>query len=115
MDAITDAPRTDDLTLYLERRLNAPRELVFDAWIDPLHLKRWSAPHGFEIPECGGEARDGGTWHATMRSPEGKLLRLVGTYREVMRGVSDARCAAAAAGPGRAWPGRPSRRSRSLR
>jgi uncharacterized protein YndB with AHSA1/START domain len=85
MDAITDAPRTDDLTLYLERRLNSPRDLVFDAWIDPLHLKRWSAPHGFEIPECGGEARAGGTWHATMRSPEGKLLRLVGTYREVVR------------------------------
>ncbi len=85
MDAITDAPRADELSLYLERRLAAPRELVFDAWVDPMHLRRWSAPHGFDIPDCGGEARPGGTWHATMRSPEGKLLRLVGTYREVVR------------------------------
>ena len=61
------------------------RELVFDAWVEPRHLRRWSAPHGFEIPECGGEARPGGRWHATMRSPEGKLLRLEGRYREVVR------------------------------
>jgi uncharacterized protein YndB with AHSA1/START domain len=85
MDTITDAPRTDAHTLYLERLLAAPRELVFDAWVDPMHLRRWSAPHGFEIPESGGEARPGGAWHATMRSPEGRLLRLVGTYREVVR------------------------------
>lgn len=84
MDTITEAPRTGAHTLYLERHLAAPRELVFDAWVDPVHIRRWSAPHGFDIPEAGGDARPGGSWHSTMRSPEGRLLRLVGTYREVV-------------------------------
>src|SRR5699024_1819698 len=83
MDTITDAPRTGH-ALYLERLLAAPRELVFQAWVDPVHIRRWSAPHGYEIPEAGGEARPGGSRHSTMRSPEGRLLRLVGTYREVV-------------------------------
>ena len=65
--------------------LKAPRELVFDAWVEPRHLRRWSAPHGFEIPECGGEARPGGRWFAVMRSPEGERLRLEGRYLEVVR------------------------------
>ncbi|HVH01954.1 MAG TPA: SRPBCC domain-containing protein [Amaricoccus sp.] len=89
MDAIIDAPETGkptgELTLRLERRLAAPPELVFDAWVQPAHLRRWSAPHGFEIPECDGDARPGGSWHATMLSPDGRRLRLRGTYREVVR------------------------------
>ncbi len=93
MAAITDAPTTDDptadapragkLTLHLERRLRAPRALVFQAWTDPAHLRRWSAPHGFSIPECDGDLRPGGTWHSTLVSPAGERLRLRGTYREV--------------------------------
>ena len=75
----------DALELTIERVLKAPRELVFDAWVEPRHLRRWSAPHGYEIPECGGDAQPGGTWFATMRSPAGELLRLEGRYREVER------------------------------
>ena len=83
MDAITDAPRAD-LTLRLERRLAAPRALVFRAWTEPLHLRRWSAPHGFVIPEADGELRPGGTWRTTMRAPDGTEHRLIGTYREIV-------------------------------
>ena len=83
MDAIIEA-REGALSLHIERRLNAPRELVFAAWTEPRHLKRWSAPHGYAIPECDGELRPGGQWHATMRAPDGKDLRLVGTYREIV-------------------------------
>jgi uncharacterized protein YndB with AHSA1/START domain len=90
MDMTTDALGTDDLSnddleISMERVLKAPRELVFDAWVEPRHLRRWSAPHGFEIPECGGEARPGGRWFATMRAPEGESLRLEGRYLEVVR------------------------------
>ena len=75
----------DALELTIERVLRAPRELVFDAWVEPRHLRRWSAPHEFEIPECGGDARPGGTWFAAMRSPAGETLRLEGRYCEVVR------------------------------
>ena len=80
MDTITDV-----LEVSIERVLRAPRELVFDAWVEPRHLRRWSAPHGFEIPECDGEARTGGRWFAVMRSPEGERMRLEGRYLEVVR------------------------------
>ena len=80
MDTITDV-----LEVSIERVLRAPRELVFDAWVEPRHLRRWSAPHGFEIPECDGEARAGGQWFAVMLSPEGTRLRLEGRYLEVVR------------------------------
>jgi uncharacterized protein YndB with AHSA1/START domain len=83
MDAIIEAPPAGGLALSLERSFAAPRELVFAAWTDPRHLRRWSAPHGFVVPEAGGDLRPGGTWHATMRAPDGEEHRLHGVYREV--------------------------------
>ena len=35
MDTITDV-----LEVSIERVLKAPRELVFDAWVEPRHLRR---------------------------------------------------------------------------
>jgi uncharacterized protein YndB with AHSA1/START domain len=84
MDAITDVRPPQELSLRLERRFAAPPALVFAAWTEPRHLRRWSAPHGFDIPEAGGELRVGGGWHATMRGEDGEELRLVGTYREIV-------------------------------
>jgi uncharacterized protein YndB with AHSA1/START domain len=84
MDAITDVRPADGLRLRLERRFAAPPALVFAAWTEPRHLRRWSAPHGFAIPEAGGELKVGGGWHATMRSGDGEEHRLVGTYREIV-------------------------------
>ncbi len=71
--------------LILERAFDAPRELVFDAWIDEDKAKRWSAPKGYTIPKSEGEARAGGKWRATMRSDEGKDIVVGGVYREVLR------------------------------
>jgi uncharacterized protein YndB with AHSA1/START domain len=85
MDMITEtATRADDATLCIERLLAAPRELVFAAWTEPRHLRRWSAPHGFDIPLAEGDLRPGGGWRAAMRGPDGTEHRLVGTYREIL-------------------------------
>jgi uncharacterized protein YndB with AHSA1/START domain len=84
MDTITETTLVNDATLRIERRLAAPRALVFAAWTEPRHLRRWSAPHGFEIPVSEGELREGGRWRATMRAPDGTEHRLVGTYREIV-------------------------------
>jgi uncharacterized protein YndB with AHSA1/START domain len=84
MDAIIDARPAQASGLRLERRFAAPPALVFAAWTEPRHLRRWSAPHGFEIPEAGGELRVGGAWHATMRSDDGEAHRLAGIYREIV-------------------------------
>jgi uncharacterized protein YndB with AHSA1/START domain len=75
-------PRDAD-TLTLTRTFDAPRALVFRAWTEPEHLRRWCAPHGFTIPASDGDLRPGGVWRATMRAPDGTEHRLVGRYVEI--------------------------------
>jgi uncharacterized protein YndB with AHSA1/START domain len=62
MGTTTETILADDSVLRIERWFAAPRERVFAAWTEPRHLERWSAPHGFEIPETEGELREGGQW-----------------------------------------------------
>jgi uncharacterized protein YndB with AHSA1/START domain len=52
------APREVRIT----RTFDAPRELVFRAWIDPDQLAEWLAPAGLEVPRTSVEvdARPGG-------------------------------------------------------
>lgn len=71
--------------LTLTRRFDAPRELVFQAWTDPVHLKRWWGPHGFTTPACDVDLRVGGIWRIVMRFPDGSnehTMRAV--YREIV-------------------------------
>lgn len=72
--------------LTITRIFDAPRDLVFAAWTDPGHLKRWSAPHGFRISHSSGELRPGGAWRACMVAPDGAELWLGGVYREIVHG-----------------------------
>ncbi len=80
-DANADAARCE---LVIKRVLHAPRELVFAAWTQPEHMQRWSAaPSGVIITEKRGTVRVGQLFHVTMRTAEGKELRLRGKYLEV--------------------------------
>jgi uncharacterized protein YndB with AHSA1/START domain len=36
-----DAASTADREIIITRVLDAPRELVFNAWIDPKHIAQW--------------------------------------------------------------------------
>lgn len=60
-----------DLDLVLERILNAPRQLVWEAWTNPEHLKRWFAPRPYEISEVEMELRPGGIFRIRMTGPDG--------------------------------------------
>ena len=74
---------SSNLELVITRVFDAPRSLVFQAWMDPEHLRHWSAPHGFEISHCEGEARVGGSWRCCMRG-HGQELWLGGVYRRIV-------------------------------
>jgi len=76
--------RSSKNKLTLSRVFDAPRPLVFKAWTEPQHLKRWSAPHGFKIPVNEGELRPGGPWRAVMVMPDGTKLALGGFYTKVV-------------------------------
>lgn len=70
--------------LTITRVFDAPCHLVFEAWTNPDHLKKWCAPKGFTIPSSEGELRPGGVWRSSMKSPEGELLKMGGVYQEVV-------------------------------
>ncbi|BBI31739.1 SRPBCC domain-containing protein [Cohnella abietis] len=57
----------NDRVLVLERVFNAPRDLVFQMFKEPEHLKRWWGPKGWEIPVCTIDFRPGGVWHYCMK------------------------------------------------
>ena len=69
--------------LTITRVLDAPRELVFQAWTDPKRVAQWWGPKGFTTPVCELDVRPGGSILIHMRGPDGKVYPMTGTYREV--------------------------------
>ena len=62
---------TDKLDLVLERTIDAPIDLVWAAYTNPEHLKRWFAPRPYEITECELDPRPGGIFRIRMVGPDG--------------------------------------------
>ena len=62
---------TDKLDLVLERTIDAPIDLVWKAYTNPEHLKRWFAPRPYEITECDLDLRPGGVFRIRMVGPDG--------------------------------------------
>ena len=74
---------SDDRTLIITRVFEAPRELVFAAWIDPLQATQWWGPKGFTTVSNAMDVRIGGEWRRCMRSPEGTEHWSRGIYRQI--------------------------------
>jgi uncharacterized protein YndB with AHSA1/START domain len=82
----TDASATADREIVTTRLLNAPRELVFDAWTDPKHVvKWWGGPRGFRTTTHEIDVRVGGKWRFTMHGPDGVDYPNRTVYEEVVR------------------------------
>jgi uncharacterized protein YndB with AHSA1/START domain len=89
-DRRTDVPATTDdhdpdLDLVLERVIDVPPELVWQAWTRPEQLEKWFVPHPWSLAECEIDLRPGGIFRTVMRSPEGDLVpNAPGCYLEVV-------------------------------
>src|SRR5512145_3312807 len=70
--------------LVITRVFDASRELVWQAWTEPEHFKRWWGPKDFTCPFCEMDFRVGGRYLNCMRSPEGKDYWGTGVYREIV-------------------------------
>ena len=69
-----DAPApsaTADREIVISRIIDAPRELVFEAFTDVRHLSRWWGPDGFSTTTRAFEFRVGGAWDFVMHGPDG--------------------------------------------
>ena len=71
--------------LTLVRDFDAPRDFVFQLWLDPVHLAVWWGPHGFTNPVCEIDPRVGGKIRIHMRGPDGTVYPMSGVYREIVR------------------------------
>src|SRR5690349_8008540 len=78
------APMTER-TVVITRIFDAPRELVFEAWINPMHLAAWFGPKGFTNPVCEVDLRIGGKLRIVMRAPDGTQHPMIGIFREIVR------------------------------
>ncbi len=70
--------------IVLTRIIDAPRELVFQAWTDPKQLARWWGPKGFTNPVCEVDANPGGALRMVMRAPDGAEYPMKGVFQEVV-------------------------------
>jgi uncharacterized protein YndB with AHSA1/START domain len=60
-----------DREIVISRVIDAPRELVFEAFTQVRHLSRWWGPHGFTTTTRSFEFRVGGEWDFVMHGPDG--------------------------------------------
>src|SRR5437667_12237839 len=62
---------TADREIVISRVIDAPRELVFEAFTEVRHLSRWWGPEGFTTTTRAFEFRVGGEWDFVMHGPDG--------------------------------------------
>ena len=70
--------------MILTREFNAPRQLVFDAWTQPEHLKNWQFPQkGFICEYVTADIKPGGASLHKMITPNGHEMWLLTKYEEI--------------------------------
>lgn len=74
-----------DDQILIERELDAPRHLVWQAWTTPELVKRWWTARRGEATVCEIDLRVGGRWRYVMVTHEGGLeVGFHGEYREIV-------------------------------
>lgn len=84
MTALALQTPNPDLDLVLERVIDVPVDLVWKAWTEPENLKAWYCPRPWSVSDCELDLRPGGTFSATMRSPEGQEFVNLGCYLDIV-------------------------------
>src|SRR2546421_12013803 len=75
---------TADHQIVISRVIDAPRELVFEAFTEVRHLSRWWGPDGFSTTTRSFEFRVGGAWDFVMHGPDGTDYQEWITWREIV-------------------------------
>src|ERR1700752_5036321 len=74
---------TADREIVVSRVIDAPRELVFEAFTEVRHLSRWWGPEGFTTTTRAFEFRVGGEWDFVMHGPDGTDYREWISFTEI--------------------------------
>lgn len=76
---------TSERELTVVHHFDAPRELVFDAFLDVENIGKWWGPNGFTTTTHLMEPRVGGLWSYTMHAPDGTDYANTIRYVELAR------------------------------
>lgn len=72
-------------TVEIKRTIDAPVELVWEAWTVPEHIKKWWNPQGSDTQIEQHEFKIGGAWKYSMLMPNGHTFIAQGTYTEIVQ------------------------------
>jgi PhnB protein len=76
---------TAERELTISRLLNAPRELVWEVWTKPEHIKNWWGPTGFTNTIFSMDVKPGGVWDFIMHGPDGTDYKNKSIYKEIIK------------------------------
>jgi len=83
--SVIDMNTTEDRTVKITRRFEAPRALVFKMFTDETHFARWFGPQGHNVASCTLEPKIGGRFYAELKGPDGANHRVMGVFKEVQQ------------------------------
>jgi uncharacterized protein YndB with AHSA1/START domain len=75
----------DNRSLNFSRTFDAPRELVWMVWTDPVHVVNWWGPDGFTNTNTEMDVRPGGIWRFIMHGPDGTDYKNFIRFIEVVK------------------------------
>ena len=74
---------SDGTELVYERTFDAPRQLVWNAFMDPDLVPRWWGPHGTSTTVVEMDVRVGGKWRYISRAADRDDVTFYGQYLEI--------------------------------
>lgn len=74
-----------DREVVFTRAFDAPRELVFEAWTNPDHVRHWWGLRESTMLLCEADVRPGGSWRYVTTAEDGAEVPFTGVYQEVTR------------------------------
>jgi uncharacterized protein YndB with AHSA1/START domain len=76
----------ENIRLEIRRFINAPRDRVYAAWIDPAELRKWFGPENVQTRNLIADARVGGEFRWDLTNSEGEEMTMRGEFRELQPG-----------------------------
>lgn len=68
--------------LVFTRIVDAPREKVFEAWTDPVHLRKWLGSERWTVSVAAADSRPGAASLILMRGPGGEVMTVALTFED---------------------------------
>lgn len=82
---MTETAQLENVTLTVNRVINASLEKVWDTWTKPEEISKWWLPDGFTLPHPHKiDLQVEGEFEYHMQPPEGEKFYVRGTFKEII-------------------------------